>query len=127
MRNLLLVGAGGFLGSVARYLLGGAVTQATAASRVPFGTMAVNLLGCLSIGLLAGLAEQRHLFSASTRLFLLTGVLGGFTTYSAFAYETYFLGREQLFGAALWNVAIQVLAGVGAVWLGHLIAGRIAA
>jgi CrcB protein len=124
LRNLMLVGGGGFLGSVARYLLTGLVTRWTAAARFPYGTLTVNVLGCLAIGVLAGLAEERHLLSSSARLFLLTGVLGGFTTFSAFAYESYFLGREHAWGSALASVAFQVLAGIGAVWIGHrLVAG----
>jgi fluoride exporter len=122
MQNLLLVGGGGFLGSVARYFLSGWATQASHASRFPLGTLLVNVTGCLLIGLVAGLAEHAHLLSAPTRLFLLTGFLGGFTTYSAFAYETYFLGREHLMSAALANVALQIVLGLGAVVLGSRIA-----
>lgn len=122
MRNLLLVGGGGFLGSVARYYLTGWATQMSYASRFPVGTLVVNVTGCLLIGFLAGLAEHAHLLSAPTRLFLLTGFLGGFTTYSAFAYETYFLGREHMALAALANVALQVLLGLGAVLLGSRLA-----
>jgi CrcB protein len=122
MQNLLLVGGGGFLGSVARYFLSGWATQASHASRFPLGTLLVNVTGCLLIGLVAGLAEHAHLLSAPTRLFLLTGFLGGFTTYSAFAYETYFLAREHLMSAALANVALQIVLGLGAVVLGSRIA-----
>lgn len=119
MRELLLVGSGGFIGSVARYLMSGAVTQASTASRFPFGTLAVNTLGCLIIGMLSGLAEQSGAFSANTRLLLFTGVLGGFTTFSAFAFETYFLGREQLWSLALANVVAQLVIGLVAVIIGH--------
>jgi CrcB protein len=118
MRNLLLIGGGGFLGSVARYYVTGWTGQLTHASRFPLGTLVVNAVGCLLMGFLAGLAEHAHLFSASTRLFLLTGFLGGFTTYSAFAFETWFLAREQLLGAALLNVTLQLLLGLGALMLG---------
>ena len=121
MRNLLLVGGGGFLGSVARYYITGWATQLTHAARFPVGTLAVNVTGCLLIGFLAGLAEHAHLLSPPTRLFLLTGLLGGYTTYSAFAYETYFLGREHLALAALANVALQLLLGLGAVLVGSRI------
>ena len=122
MYNLWLVGSGGFLGSVARYYIGGWVTQSTHVSRFPYGTLLVNVSGCFLIGLLAGIAEQAHWMRASTRLFLLTGFLGGFTTYSAFAYETYFLGREHLLSAALANVALQVILGFAAVVLGSSLA-----
>ena len=121
MRNLLLVGGGGFLGSVARYYITGWATQLSHAGRFPVGTLAVNVTGCLLIGFLAGLAEHAHLLSPPTRLFLLTGLLGGYTTYSAFAYETYFLGREHLALAALANVALQLLLGFGAVLVGSRI------
>ena len=126
MRNLLLVGGGGFLGSVARYYVTGWVTQASHASRFPGGTLVVNVTGCLLIGLLAGFAEHAHILTPPTRLFLLTGFLGGYTTYSAFAYETYFLGREHLALAALANVVLHLVLGLGAVLLGSKIAAVLA-
>jgi CrcB protein len=122
MRNLLLVGTGGFLGSVARYYLTGWATQTGHATRFPLGTLVVNVTGCLLIGFLAALAEYAHLLTPPARLFLLTGFLGGFTTYSAFAYETYFLGREHMAVAAFANVALQLVLGLGAVLLGSRIA-----
>ncbi len=123
MRDLLLVGSGGFLGSVARYYLSGAVLHASGAARFPWGTLTVNTLGCLVIGALAGVAEHLHVFSPATRLLLFTGFLGGFTTYSAFAYETHFLMREQLWFASATNVSLHILLGLGAVWLGQWVVG----
>ena len=96
---------GGFVGSVVRFYLTAAVTRLTSA-----------------MGILAGLAERRHLFTHDTRLFLLTGLLGGFTTFSAFAYETYFLGREHVWPAAFANVAIQVILGFAVLAAGHSLA-----
>lgn len=122
LRNLLLVGGGGFLGSVARYLLSGWATQMSHAGRFPVGTLVVNVAGCLLIGFVAGIAEHAQVLSASSRLFLVTGILGGFTTYSAFAYETYFLGREHLAMAAVANVGLQLVLGLGAVVVGSWIA-----
>ena len=124
MRNVLLVGLGGFLGSIARYALSGLVMRATTANRFPLATLVVNVVGCLVMGILTGLAERWHLFGSSARLFLLTGLLGGFTTYSAFAYETWFLGREQAWIAAVANVALHVTVGLGVLWLGHQLVTR---
>lgn len=118
MRNILLVGAGGFLGSVARYYATAFAVHLSPGSRFPLGTLVVNVAGCLLMGLLAGIAEQAQVMSAGTRLFLLTGLLGGFTTYSAFAWETYALGRDHLVTTALANVALQLFLGVGAVMAG---------
>ena len=124
MRNLLLVGVGGFVGSVARYYLSALVTHLSAAARFPYGTIVVNLIGCFVIGLLSGLAEYRHMFSPATRLLLFTGLLGGFTTFSAFMYETYFLTRDSAWLPALGNVALQVVLGFALVWVGHQIVAR---
>ena len=123
MRNLLLVGAGGFLGSVARYYATALAGHLSPGSRFPLGTRLVNVTGCLLMGLLAGIAEQTGTMSAATRLFLLTGLLGGFTTYSAFAWETYALGRGHLMTMALANVALQLFLGV----VGVIIGARLAA
>ena len=118
MKSILLVGLGGFIGSVARYKLGGLVLHLTAQERFPYSTFAVNILGCLVIGLLAGLAERYELFGPGTRLFLFTGLLGGFTTFSAFGLDAMFLLRRgELLVAALYAVASVVL-GIAAVWLG---------
>ena len=118
MKQLLLVGVGGFLGSIARYKLGGFVLHRSGGWNFPLSTFLVNLVGCLVIGLLAGLVERHDVFSTSTRLFLFTGLLGGFTTFSAFAYEDVFLFRRGLAGAATVYVALSVMGGLAAVWVG---------
>lgn len=123
LRNILLVGVGGFIGSVARYLATLAFTPSGGDVRFPLGTLVVNVAGCLAIGLLAGVAESRDWLSVSARLLVITGLIGGFTTYSAFAYETFLLGRQQAFGLAVANVALQVLLGLAAVWVGVRLAG----
>lgn len=122
MKDILLVGAGGFAGSVARYLLGGWVTQLSGASRFPFGTLAVNAAGCLIIGALAGAAEHGGWLTPGARLLLFTGVLGGFTTFSAFGFETFFLAREQMWSAALLSVALHLLVALPLVWVGFRLA-----
>jgi CrcB protein len=117
----LVVGCGGFLGALARYGLGGLVQRAAPLSTFPYGTLAVNLLGCLAIGVLAGLAESRQLFGAEFRTFALIGVLGGFTTFSTFGYETFGMLRDDEYLRAAGNVAVHVLAGLACVWLGFAV------
>lgn len=118
MKSMLLVGLGGFIGSIARYTLGGAILGMTAQHRFPWSTFAVNVLGCLAIGILAGLAERHEMFGPGTRLFLFTGLLGGFTTFSAFGMDAVFLLRRgEILMAALYAGASVVL-GITAVWLG---------
>jgi CrcB protein len=118
MKGILLVALGGALGSVARFKLSGYVLHHTIDWRFPAGTFAVNVIGCLIAGILAGLAEKYDLFSGDTRIFLFTGILGGFTTFSAFGLETMFLlkrGEVLIAGA---NIVLSVIAGLLALWLG---------
>jgi fluoride exporter len=122
MRNVLAVGAGGFLGSILRYVLGGWLARMKAGWSFPIETLVINVLGCLVIGLLAGLSESRGLFSGTTRAFLFIGVLGGFTTFSTFGYETFQLLRDGQFGPAAGSVALQVTLGLAAVWAGAALA-----
>ncbi len=119
MTLALLVGTGGFLGSVARYLLSGWVQRIAQDSWFPYGTMTVNITGCLVIGLLAGLAESRGILSPNSRAFLLVGVLGGFTTFSSFSYDTVSLFSGGRTVAAVLNVAAQVLLGITATLLSY--------
>lgn len=118
MKALLLVGLGGFVGSIARYQLGGWVLHLTAQERFPWSTFAVNVVGCLVAGVLAGLAERFELFSADARLFLFTGLLGGFTTFSAFGLDSMYLVRRGELAVAALYAGASVVVGIGAVWLG---------
>jgi CrcB protein len=117
--NLVYVGVGGFIGSIGRYLVSGAVYQLFPNSYFPIGTAVVNITGCLLIGLLSGLTELRQLLNPEMRIFLLIGLLGGFTTFSTFGYETVASLRAGEFVPALANVLIQVIVGLSAVWLGY--------
>ena len=116
MKQSLIVGLGGFLGSILRYKLGGLILQQTQGWRFPLSTFVVNVLGCLAIGLLAGLAERRDMFSADTRLFLFTGLLGGFTTFSEFSYEGANLLRRGESIIALLYAFLSVVVGFGVIW-----------
>lgn len=118
MTNILIVGVGGFLGSIARYLLGGWVLHHTIEARFPWSTFAVNVAGCLIIGVLSGLAERFEMIGPSARIFLFTGVLGGFTTFSAFGLETVYLLRRGEFLVAATYAGGSVIAGVVALWIG---------
>ena len=118
----LLVGLGGFIGSVGRYAGSGLAHRLLPQSAFPVGTLAVNVAGCLLIGLLAGLAEIRGVLSPAARVFLLIGVLGGFTTFSTFGYETLQMMRDGQLLRGTLNVTLQVVAGLFAVWAGDAIA-----
>lgn len=118
MSELLLVGMGSFIGGISRYYLGGIILHASGASRFPFGTLIINIVGCLLMGIVAGVAESQHVISPNARLFLMTGILGGFTTFSAFGYETIFLLRTGEPVAAGIYVILSVTIGLVATWLG---------
>lgn len=118
MKHILLVGLGGCIGAVTRYKLGGIILHHTADWKFPFSTFIINISGCFVMGILAGLSEKHNLFTPPLRLFLFTGLLGGFTTFSAFGMETvYLLERHETFAAAA-NVFMSVFVGVFALWLG---------
>jgi CrcB protein len=122
MLQVCLVGAGGFLGAILRYLVGGWVHGILDNVSFPYGTLVVNAAGCLAIGFLSGLAESRSVFSPEARLFLFIGVLGGFTTFSSFAYETFSLARDSENLAATMNVFGQLSLGLAGVWFGNALA-----
>ena len=121
MSIVLLVGVGGFVGSVVRYLVSRGVQQLLDTSSFPYGTLTVNVIGCLIIGILSGAAEERGIFNAEshTRALLFIGFLGGFTTFSAFGYETVTLARDDQVLQAFTNVVLQLTMGLGAVWVGY--------
>jgi fluoride exporter len=119
--KLLLIGIGGFIGSIARYLLGGYAQRLSGGAFFPFGTLVVNTLGCFVIGFLAALAEARGVFSDESRAFIFVGLLGGFTTFSAFGNETINLVRDGQTPLAFANVAAHILLGLAAVWLGRVV------
>jgi len=116
--QLLLVGFGGFAGATARYLLGGWILHHTLAAKFPWSTFAVNVLGCLLMGLLSGLIERLDWFTPQMRLLLLTGLLGGFTTFSAFGLETVYLLRRGELWIALAYALASVVVCVATVWIG---------
>lgn len=115
-----LVFVGGGLGSVARYLAGAAIQKALGGG-FPAGTLAVNLVGCLAIGVVGALGLERAGLSPEARVFLMAGVLGGFTTFSSFAFETEGLLRARDAALAAVYVLSSVAFGVAGAFLGRLL------
>jgi CrcB protein len=123
--RILLIGAGGFAGSILRYWISGLGQQAAPRTAFPLGTLVVNVAGCLAIGLLSELAESRGFLSPDARALLLVGFLGGFTTFSAFANETISAFRDGAAAMALANIVVSVSACLVAVWAGRSLAHAI--
>jgi fluoride exporter len=119
VRTLFLIGTGGFIGSILRYLLSGYAQQLSKSIQFPFGTLAVNIVGCVLVGFLAELADHRGILSGETRAFLIVGLLGGFTTFSAFGNETMNLLRDGEVWLTFGNIIGHTILGIGAVWLGY--------
>lgn len=118
---VVLVGAG--LGGLARYALGTWI-MAKSGGRFPWGTFAINISGAFLIGLLMTLLIERWQVHSHWRLFLVVGVLGGYTTFSSFEYETLQTVRDGERWMGLLYVTGSVLLGYAAVWLGAALAGR---
>lgn len=125
MGKFFLAGIGGFIGSALRYTVSGLAQHWSRSIDFPYGTLAVNLIGCFAIGFLSYLAETRGLFTAETRTLIFIGVLGGFTTFSAFGNETINLWRDGQNLLAGLNIAAHLVLGLGAVWLSRTLAYQI--
>jgi CrcB protein len=117
MTKLLWLGLAGGLGALARYGLS-TLVQRTSGATFPWGTLAVNVLGAFVFGLIWSLVETRLVLSVETRVILLSGFLGGFTTFSSFMFESVALMTDGQWGLAALNLGGQVLAGLVAVFLG---------
>lgn len=110
MRLILTIGAGSFIGGILRYLISLSV-QSKVLSTFPYGTLTVNVAGCLLIGLVYGLSD-RFTISPEMRLFLATGILGGFTTFSAFSNETIGMLRDGQYWMAGIYIAVSIILGL---------------
>jgi CrcB protein len=117
MRELMLVALGGAVGSVARVVTSGAVYRLLPAT-YPWGTTAVNIAGSFLFGLVVGVGITRGGLSPDARALILSGLLGGFTTFSAFSFETVELMATGYTARALVNIVSQVALGAAALWLG---------
>jgi len=118
LTKIFLVGLGGFVGASLRYVSGLLVGRFTSETPFPYETFVVNMVGCLLIGLLAGLADTRDLFSETSRVFVFTGLLGAFTTFSTFSHDTVGLFQDGHSSEALLNLGVQIFLGLIAVWGG---------
>ncbi len=119
---LFLIGSGGFLGAISRYAASGLVYRLVKSPWFPYGTLAVNILGCVLIGFISGLAESRQILTSDTRTFLLIGFIGSFTTFSTFSFETFNLARDGQFISAFLNLGLHLFLGLLGVWIGHILA-----
>lgn len=120
LRTLLLVGAGGFLGSVSRFLAS-RFFQSNIQSVFPLGTFIVNITGCFLIGLIYGLSERSTMFSPGWKMFLTAGFCGGFTTFSTFANENLALLRDGAFFHFFLYTGSSIFLGITATFIGIII------
>ncbi len=121
MIKILMVGMGGFTGSVCRYLIYELSNKLFHEPFLPIGTITVNTAGCLFIGFLGGLFETRQIFTTEIRALILIGFLGGFTTFSTFGYEIFTIAKSGQYTIAITHVMLHLVLGLGAVWLGFYI------
>ena len=125
IKFILLIGIGGFIGTVFRYLLGGFIQNISGSISFAFGTLAVNTIGCFIIGFLAYLIEARAMLNTEIRAFLLVGILGAFTTFSTFGHDSFNHIAESKFHLALINIGAHIFLGLSAVYFGRLISSMI--
>jgi fluoride exporter len=122
MRTIFIIGAGGFIGAILRYLAVLSMQVFKTRHNIPLGTLLVNVVGCLLIGVLAVAAENSKLLSAETRNFLVVGVLGAFTTFSTFGYESVFMLKSGFNFSFALNIGLQLVLGFSAVAAGMYLA-----
>lgn len=123
--RVILVGVGGFVGSILRYWVSGLAQDAVPKTAFPVGTLVVNVAGCFAIGAISELAEARGFLTPDMRALLVVGFLGGFTTFSAFANESVNAMRDGAHAVALANVVATVGICLIAVWAGRSLAHSI--
>lgn len=123
LQKMLLIALAGALGTLARYGLGGAV-QRFSGEGLPWGTLLVNVLGCFLFGLVWTLAEERLVISSDTRVIMLGGFMGAFTTFSTFIFETGSMVRDLHLVMATGNVLVQTLVGLVFLFAGIMV-GRV--
>ena len=124
LQQILWVGTGGFLGAVLRYLSSLLGHRLETLTGFPSSVFIINMLGCLLIGLLNGIAETRGIFNPQLRLLLVVGFLGSFTTFSTFGHDAWMMIRDAAWLKMAVYTGGQVLLGITMVWIGYLAAAR---
>ncbi len=119
IKNILLIGLGGFAGSVARYFVSKLNLQLDFFS-IPVGTFLVNIAGSFLIGFFTGISDKSLILTMEMRMFLMVGLCGGFTTFSTFTNENLMLMRNGQFGVMLLYTAASVIIGFTAVYFGYI-------
>ena len=119
-KAMIVAGLGGFLGTCGRFLVGKLAAHLYAGA-FPWGTFAVNVIGCFLIGIFFGLAEKTHLISSNLNVFLITGFCGGFTTFSSFADDMYLLMQNRHMGIFWLYLILSIILGIILVWVGRSI------
>jgi CrcB protein len=120
LKHILLIGTGGFIGSVARYYVS-KLNLLWFFLSVPIGTLLVNIAGCFIIGFLTGISDKSNLLSTDMRLFLMVGFCGGFTTFSSFANENLMLLHTGEILSIILYTSLSVILGFLAVYLGYVL------
>jgi len=120
VKSILIVGLGGFIGTVARFLIS-RYFQENVLSVFPWSTFIVNIIGCLLIGIIYGISEKGDVLSPEIRLFLTVGICGGFTTFSTFSNDSFMLIREQEWFRFALYTGLSVFIGLMAVYVGRFI------
>ena len=121
MKEVLIVGLGGFAGTISRYLLQNAIVNRFI-TIFPVGTFAINLIGSLLIGLIFGLAERYDWMTQEWRLFLAIGFCGSFTTFSTFAFDNLQLIKDGNYGQLFWYTSLSIVLSLALAWFGFIIA-----
>ncbi len=126
VQKLFYVGMGGFIGSVFRYLIA-VYAPKLLGNQLPYGTLLVNAAGAVFIGLIMelGLCLSSDLISSDLKLFLTTGIMGGFTTFSTFSYETVSLLSAGKYRTGLVNIVLNLTFGLGGIVFGKMLAHRV--
>ena len=121
MKEALIVGIGGFAGSISRYLIQSAIVNRFI-TIFPIGTFSINIIGSLAIGVIFGLAERFEWMNPEWRLFLAVGFMGSFTTFSTFAFDNLQMIKDGNLPQLLWYTSLSLVLGVTLAWLGFAIA-----